>query len=148
MPATPASEWKAANQKDVTLPSGRVATIRKLTTEFLLVIRELAENLLAAGEMTAKPVIRVRDQRNYIRAVVREGVVRPKVAPDGREPAEDEVAVDDFGEDLDALVTELHTWNEGILVTPFRPAPGGATPEPLGEGVRGEPERLAEEAAE
>ena len=91
MPATPASEWKAANRKEVVLPSGRTVEIRKLTTEFLLVLKDMAENLLAAGEMSATPVIKVRQQRDYVRAVVREGTVRPRVAPEGREPAEDEV---------------------------------------------------------
>ncbi len=148
MPATPAAEWKAANRKESALPSGRAAVIRKLTAEFLLVIQGLTENLLAVGEMAAKPVHKIRQHLDYVRALVQQAVVDPKVAPDDRDPRDDEVAVDDFGEDLDALLKAIHEWNEGILVTPFRAAADGSTPGPAGEGVSGrrEPEPVGEEA--
>ena len=45
--ATGAREWKQANRKEVTLPSGRVAVIRKLTSEFLLTMQEINDDLLA-----------------------------------------------------------------------------------------------------
>ena len=47
--ATGAREWKQANRKEVTLPSGRVAVIRKLTSEFLLTMQEINDDLLKLG---------------------------------------------------------------------------------------------------
>lgn len=151
--ASSAQEFRQANRKELTLPSGRTVTLRKLTGEFLLVTQEFAEQVTQDTPGTLKPDTTVKKipaklQRQYIASLVREGVHAPRVAEPGVPPKEDEVEVADFGPDLDALVTGINEFNGEVLQMPFREAEGGEAPAPAGEGVRGEPELVEGCAAE
>lgn len=146
MKATPASEFKTANRKEVTLPSGRTVVIRKLTAEFLWVIRDLFEKYLAAGEGAATFKFPMADQRRYIEALVCEAVVQPRVVPTTQEPGDDEMWTADFGQDLDTLFGAINEFNEGIIAAPFRPVADGGAPPPGSEGVPGAPVGPAERA--
>lgn len=147
MTATPAQEWKQANRKEVTLPSGRTVVIRKLTAEFLLVVREVFEKYLIAGDAAAGLRLPVAEQRRYFEHLLCEGVVRPRVVPAGQEPGEHELNPADFGEDFDALLTAVSEYNEGVIFMPFRPAADGGAAAPGGEGVPGPAKQPAAGAA-
>ena len=151
---TSAREWKQANRKEVTLKSGRSATIRKLSSEFLLVLQELQEDLGKLG-VTQKPgadgkpryVLPASYMTKYVEQLVMHAVVVPTLVTAGTQAGDDEMHVVDFGEDLDELVTAIHDFNGGILEIPFRAATGSEAPAPAGEGVRGATEPAPEGAA-
>ncbi len=153
--ATSAREWKEANRKEITLPSGRTAVIRKLTSEFILVLSEFNDELTKPGAPKKVPgpdgklVLKVPAamQRRYLEQLVLEAVVEPKVVPAAKEAGEDAMHVGDFGADFDPLIVAIHEHNGDVLNLPFRAAPDGPAPAPAGEGVRGESEPVAEEAA-
>lgn len=140
MNATPASEWKTANRKEITLPSGRTVILRKLTGEFILVAREVAEMSLAAAGSTTPVRLTVSQYRRYIQAQVIESVYMPRVVPEAQAAGEDEMHARDFGPDLDALVQAIHEFNQELLVLPFRSVADGAATAPDGGGLRGAPE--------
>jgi len=141
-PTTPASEWKTANRKEVTLPSGRTVLIRKLSGQLWLSARDIFEGLLAAGETGDAKLpeqIRLTPEQNkqFVELLLQESVLRPKIAPTSREPAEDEVHPADFGPDLDPLVAAIQEFSPEILQVPFRPPTGGDGAAPGGPGLRG-----------
>ena len=144
---TPAADWKAAHRTLVTLPSGRFVRIRKLTGEFLLVIRDLFEALLEGGEQPKTLRLELDQQRKYIHALVLESVLEPIVVPDGTPVREDTLHVADFGPDLDPLVAAIQAYNGEILQLPFRPETVRDAPPPVGEDVLTAPVSVPEDAA-
>lgn len=139
-----AGVWRESNRKTIVLPSGNVVVVRRLTGEFILVMQELFEKFLVATERGAKLRLSAAEQRRYIEAVVCEATVAPKVVPRDRAPAEDELQVDDFGTDLDALVKAIYDFNEEVLVTPFRTAQGELDAPSSSGSVPDAPEPAAE----
>ena len=148
MSTTPAREWREANRKEVTLPSGRTIEVRKLTAEFLLETRDVLEGAITSaeqGEVTAK--LSPEQYQHYIEVLVRHGIARPKLAPASREPAEDELHARDFGADLDPAVAAVQEFNPEVLSPPFRseesskdaPPGGGDVRDAAEPGAAGEP---------
>ena len=144
---TPAADWKAAHRTLVTLPSGRHVRIRKLTGEFILVIRDLFEALLEGGERGTTMRLDLANQRKYIHALVLESVLDPKVVPDETPAGDDALNVADFGPDLDALVAAIQAYNGEILQLPFRPEAVRDAAAPVGEDVLTAPVSVPEDAA-
>jgi len=142
-----AKAWRERNRKLVTLPSGLSVIIRRLTAEFLLVMKELFETMLIADERGVKARLTVDQNRQYIEALICETVIAPKVVRRTQEPKDNELQVDDFGSDLDPLVAVINTYNEEVLVTPFRAAANEPAAAPVGGDVQGAPEQPAEGAA-
>lgn len=146
--ASSAKEWREKHRKEVALPSGLTVEIRKLTGEFIMVTREIA-GIDPRDEAASEIKLTPEQHRRWMREMVRQAVTRPRVAPDGRLPAEDEVEIGDFGPDFDALVGEIMEFNPFFLPAKgkegsFRgPGPAGeGAPRPGGD-VRGEAERVA-----
>lgn len=144
---TPAADWKAAHRTLVTLPSGRHVRIRKLTGEFILVIRDLFESLLEGGERGTTLRLELDQQRKYIHALVLESVLEPKVVPDGIVAGDDALNVADFGPDLDSLVAAIQAYNGEILQLPFRTEEVRDAPPPTGENVLAPAVGVPEDAA-
>lgn len=119
---TSAKAWREANHKLVVLPSGRAIRIRKLTAEFALVIRDTFEKYLSASDQATKGAIRpqaiqfpLAEQRKYLRVLLQEAVVVPRVVPDHEATTDDTMHLSDFGPDLDPLVAAIHEWNGEVL---------------------------------
>lgn len=144
---TPAADWKAAHRTLVTLPSGRHVRIRKLTGEFILVIRDLFESLLESGESSKTLRLDLDQQRKYIHALVLESVLEPKVVPDTIPAGEDAMHVADFGPDLDSLVAAIQAYNGEILQLPFRAEAVRDVASPVGEDVLAPAVGVPEDAA-
>lgn len=128
MPTTPASEWKQANRKLVTLPSGRTVEIRKLTVKFLLAYRDTLELATVTGEQAiqaAKDLDSPDRRQRDVDLVVKEAVVRPKVVLPEVEPKEDELHPADFGPELGPLLEAITEFNPEIAARPFRPDAAG-----------------------
>lgn len=137
MSTTPAREWREANRKEVTLPSGRTIEVRKLTAEFLLETRDVLESAITSAEqeqVTAK--MSPEQYQQYIEVLIRHGIARPKVAPASREPASDELHARDFGADLDPAVAAVQEFNPEVLSPPFRPEEPSEDAPPGGGSVR------------
>lgn len=139
-----ASEWKARNRKVVTLPSGLAVTIGKVTGLFLLDMKELFEKLLLADERGAKLVLSAADNKQYLEMLVCRAVLQPRVVPAAVEAGEDELHIEDFGADLNALVESINEYNAEVLVTPFRSAQDGAAAAPTGGSIQDAPQPVAE----
>ena len=153
MAVTPASEWKQANRKVVTLPSGRTVEIRKLTVQFLIASGDILgltgyqppdgnlspEQAVEAAkkwEQALKDADTPERRRQRINYIVKEAVIRPKVVLPDTEPKEDELHPADFGEDLGPLLTAITEMNPELFAPPFRPEAGRGDGAPGGGGLR------------
>lgn len=141
MSVTPASEWKKANRKIITLPSGRTVEIRKLTVQFLITSGDtlgfaaiedvpgpgsnLTPEQAVAAARKLEQAVKAADtpdrRRRRIDHIVQEAVIRPKVVSPEVEPKEDELHPADFGPDLGALLESITDMNPELFKLPFRP---------------------------
>src|SRR3972149_6460891 len=136
MAVTPASEWKQANRKVVTLPSGRTVEIRKLTVQFLIASGDILgltgyqppdgnlppEQAVEAAkkwEQALKDADTPERRRQRVNYIVKEAVIRPKVVLPDAEPKEDELHPADFGEDLGPLLTAITEMNPELFAPPL-----------------------------
>ncbi len=139
-----AGAWKVTNRKLVSLPSGNSVLIRKLTGEFYLVIRDLFEKILNAGEQKITLKLSLEESRMYIRALVIESVIEPALVQDDVPTTDDTMHIADFGADLDPLVLVIQEFN-GLNVAAggtvqaksFRAEADSAALSSAGEDLRG-----------
>jgi hypothetical protein len=104
---TSAAEWRKPREEGIIIPllSGRYARIRPVALDSLIAAGEFPDLLtnLAASTMFKEETVETISQgdmaKNYsdmINIVVPAAFVEPRVAPDGREPSEDEISLDDI----------------------------------------------------
>ena len=138
-----AKEIKARNQKILELPSGLKVLIRKLSPVDFAKFGEvpIADGLLPKEDTGQDEPIatklppeiqkaRMEQGGRWSEQVAVNGVVKPRVVPEGTDAGEDDLHPSDFGDELTLLVEGILDFS-GLLDeedNPFRKGePGGAT---------------------
>jgi hypothetical protein len=137
---TPASEWKQPNQQlgAITLPSGNTATIKQPELIELLaggIIPDglggfVSEIIDAAGggsmgQMFVKEPDKLGKMVAFMGAVCRAVFVEPRIAPEGEDPGEGEIALDWLTfEDKMAVFNHVMGGADNLLPFPGEAGPG------------------------
>lgn len=99
-----ASEWKEKNRKTVTLKSGLVVTVRRLSPFALM----------SLGGIVGMEIIPPEKQGDVTKAILKSALVSPKIGDGPDEIACEDLDVTDLNELMEAI-TGAPTREEGVL---------------------------------